>query len=81
MQILAWPVIPLSFAGNPKKLMKEAYRLSKKKAGLNGSAFSIHASCEICYVSKILTVGSEPVISFFKKGKSFFGDLPFFALL
>jgi hypothetical protein len=22
-------------------------------------------------------IGSEPVISFFKKGKSFFGDLPF----
>jgi len=32
---------------------------------------------DICYVSKILTVSSEPVISFFNKGKSFFGDLPF----
>ena len=30
-----------------------------------------------CYVSNILTVGSEPVISFFNKGKSFFGELPF----
>jgi hypothetical protein len=32
---------------------------------------------DYCYVSNILTVGSEPVISFFNKGKSFFGDLPF----
>ena len=30
-----------------------------------------------CYVSNILTVGSEPVISFFNKGKSIFWDLPF----
>ncbi len=31
----------------------------------------------ICYVSKILTVGSEPVISFFNKGKLISLGLPF----
>jgi hypothetical protein len=36
---------------------------------------------DICYVSKILTVGSEPVISFFKKGKPISLGLPFFAFL
>ena len=32
---------------------------------------------DICYVSKILTVGSEPVISFSNKGKSISSGLPF----
>jgi hypothetical protein len=32
---------------------------------------------DTCNVSNTLTVGSEPVISFFNKGKFFFGDLPF----
>ena len=32
---------------------------------------------DICYVSKILTVGSELVISFFKKGKLISLGLPF----
>ena len=35
------------------------------------------AVTDICYVSVILKVDSEPVISFFNKGKSFFGDLLF----
>ncbi len=33
--------------------------------------------CNICYVSNILTVGSEPVISFSKNGKLISLGLPF----
>ena len=32
---------------------------------------------DICYVSKILTVGSEPVISFLNRANSFSGICPF----
>jgi hypothetical protein len=34
-------------------------------------------SADICNVSNILTVGSEPVISFFKRGKFISLGLPF----
>jgi len=34
-------------------------------------------TCVYCYVSVILTVASEPVISFLNKGKSFSQGLPF----
>jgi len=30
-----------------------------------------HKTCDFCYISNILTVGSEPVISFFNKGDFF----------
>jgi len=35
---------------------------------------------DFCNVSKILTVSSEPVISFFNEGKSISPDLPFLRL-
>jgi hypothetical protein len=51
------------------------------KAGSFTLPFSMSRTCAFCYVSKILTVGSEPVISFFNKGKSISQGLPFFAFL
>jgi len=40
-------------------------------------SFLLEPPADTCYISKILKVSSEPVISFFNKGKSFFRDLPF----
>jgi hypothetical protein len=42
-----------------------------------GSAADAGVVTDFWDVSKILTVGSEPVISFSKKGKSFIEGLPF----
>ena len=39
--------------------------------------FLLSETLNTCYVSKILTVSSEPVISFFKKGKLILLGLPF----
>ncbi len=56
---------------------RDKYIFGFKGQGQKWPCFLIFSGCDHCYVSKILIVGSEPVISFFNKGKSFFGDLPF----
>ena len=47
------------------------------EAGSEMALFYYYPTFDICYVSVILKVGSEPVISFFNKGEFFLRNLPY----
>jgi len=58
-------ISPLDLENLKLKIFKVSFRNHQLK------------TCDFCYVSNILTVGSELVISFFNEGKSISPGLPF----
>jgi len=61
------------------KRKQNSLQRGEQRQVTNGPAFLFlcYVITYICYVSVVLKVDTEPVISFFNRGRSFFGGLPF----
>ena len=64
-----WSFVGLVKFLNPFSKLKKILILKSEESVQNHQI----KTCEYCYVSAILKVDSEPVISFSNKGKSFIG--------